>query len=83
MIEMRPSDGVWPHHAVDVVVVAGRDDRLDLAVVHGAVFQVEPDAVVTEMGGIADEEGQVMPGGADAGELPAAEFGQDLAFSHE
>ena len=80
MIEVSPADGRRPYHAVDIVVVAGGDDGLDLAVVHGPVFQVEPDAVIPIVGGIADEEGQIMPGGAIRAKCPLRSLARTLLF---
>ena len=43
-----------PQHAVDVVQVKVRQERLDFTVVHSAMFKVKPDAVEAKVGRVTD-----------------------------
>ena len=44
------------NHAINVVIVARGYECLYFAVVHGAVFQIEPDTVEVIVGGVSDIE---------------------------
>ena len=50
------------NHAINVVIVARGYECLYFAVVHGAVFQIEPDTVEVVVGGVSDIEWQEVSG---------------------
>jgi hypothetical protein len=49
----------------------------------GAVFAIEPDAIVLEVGGHGREEGDGRAGAAYAGDFASAELGEDFGLTHE
>lgn len=62
------------NHAVNIIMIAHHNDRLNLARVHGAVFKVKPDAVKSAVGRVADVEGKIVAQSANAGKAAAAEL---------
>ena len=54
-VEAGLFQGRRPQHAVDVEQVEEGHQRLHFAILHVAVFQVEPHAVHAEMSGVPDE----------------------------
>ena len=55
----------------------------DFASLPGAVFAIEPDAVVVMMRRDGGKEGDGRAGAADAGDFASAELGEDFGGAHE
>ena len=70
-------------HAVDVGGVMTAEHGFDFASLPGAVFAIEPDAVVVIMRCDGGQEGDGRAGAADAGDFASAELGEDFGFTHE
>jgi hypothetical protein len=69
-------------HAVDVGGVMTAEHGFDFAGLPGAVFAIEPDAVVVKVGSDGGEEGDGRAAAADAGDFASAELGEDFGASH-
>ena len=69
-----------PHHTVDVVVMAYRQQTLNLAVGHRPVLQIQPDKVVTDMCCMTHKKWDIVPQTAYTGTPTLPEFLQRLVF---
>lgn len=69
-------------HAVDVGGVMTTEHGFDFASLPGAVFTIEPDAIVMKMRRDGRKKGDGRAGAADAGDFASAEFGEDFGASH-
>ena len=69
-------------HAVDVGGVMTAEHGFDFTGFPGAVFAIEPDAVVVIMRRDGRKEGDGRAGAADAGDFASAELGEDFGASH-
>ena len=81
-VQPGPFQGRRAHHAVDVVLPAHGQDRLHFPGIHGPVFQVEPQPVELEVGGVADVERQVMAEAGHPDEAGGTKLGEHLALAH-
>ena len=56
-VEAGAFQGGWADHTIDVELITERDHRLHLALVHGAVFEIKPDAIIFILRGITNKKG--------------------------
>ena len=70
-------------HAIDVVLVTEHQYRLDLALIHGTVFKVQPDPIVPLVCRVTDVKRQIVSQSANAGETTATKLLKYLAFSDD
>ena len=73
-----------PEHAVDIVNAAVSEDRLDLALLHGAVLEIEPEDSQIQTGRRGQTYiGTKWPRAQQRMSSPLRIFARALAFSHD